>query len=133
MTYAVEKLGLNNVGCLSLTLDSETIKLVPTTDCVLFLSVWHHTVKQHGLEEATQLLRSLWSRASVVMFFDTGEKEMPARYRLPPGLRSNPRQFLEEYLRTNCEGGEVFHLGAHQAFDPSGKSCSRNLYSIRRH
>jgi hypothetical protein len=63
--------------------NTETTCLLPHTDVVLLLSVWHHWVKVYGFESATQILSGLWERCNKVLFFETGENEMPADFGLP--------------------------------------------------
>jgi hypothetical protein len=129
--YAARRLRLANVGILVLTLAPETVELLPATDAVLFLAVWHHLVRAHGLEAATAMLRTIWSRTERVLVFETGENEMPASYGLPP-MTPDPRTWLAAFLAETCEGGDVAHLGTHSAVAPDGSDCERNLFAICR-
>src|SRR4029453_4598749 len=43
--YAVRRSGLENIGVLALTLTPENVDLMPTADCVVCLSIWHHFVR----------------------------------------------------------------------------------------
>jgi hypothetical protein len=120
-----------DVGVLTMRVDLRTVSLIPSADCLVFLSVWHHTVKEMGLEEATTLLRELWLRARRVLFFDTGENEIPQSFGLPEMI-PNSQHWLADYLATVCVDGVVQHLGHHAAFAPDGTPASRNLFAVVR-
>jgi len=129
--YAVRRSGLENVGVLALALTPQNVDLMPTADCVLCLSIWHHFVRSYGLEAATAMLEAIWHRTRVVMFFDTGEAEMTPDYGLPE-MTPDARSWLEDYLSRTCAGSRVEHLGRHRAFDPEGGTVERNLFAIVR-
>jgi hypothetical protein len=129
--YAVHRSGLANIGVLALVLGPENLDMVPSADCILCLSIWHHFVRAYGFEAATAMLRALWRKAGVVMFFDTGETEMTPDYGLPE-MTPDPRAWLEDYLGRTCAGSRVEHLGRHPAFDPDGGPVERNLFAVVR-
>ena len=129
--YAKRRLGLTNVGFLVLTLTPATVELLPEVDVVVFLALWHHLVRTHGLDEATAMLEAIWRRTRRMLVFETGENEMPASYGLPP-MAPDPRTWLADYLARACEGGEVVHLGLHSAQAPDGAECGRNLFAVLR-
>lgn len=110
----------------------QNVELMPHSDVTLTLSIWHHWVRHMGLDDATKLLQAIFSRTRRVLFFDTGENEMPAFYNLPFGDQ-DPRVFLEEYLAQSL-GGRVVWLGQHKAFAPKeyGKDGSvlRHLFAV---
>jgi FkbM family methyltransferase len=128
---AVRRSGLENLGVLSLAVGPDNLDMVPPSDCVVYLSVWHHMVRWHGEEKATAMLAEIWNRTGKVLFFDTGEKEMPPDYRLPD-MGPDAREWLADYLGRTCAGGTVEHLGLHGAFDAVGAPCERNLFAIIR-
>ena len=128
---AVRRSGLANVGVLALELRDETVEMVPPADCSVFLSLWHHLVRDNGLESASYITARIWERTGKVMFFDTGENEMPASFRLP-AMTPDARSWLEHYLSATCPGSEVRHLGSHAAFDADGDPCERNLFAVIR-
>ena len=129
--FAVRRSGLDNVGVLVLELTPDNVVVVPASDCILCLSIWHHFVRYYGLGPATSMLESIWSRTGKVLFFDTGENEMTPEYRLPP-MDPDPRSWLSAYLAETCSGSRIEHLGMHAAFDPSGRPCERNLFAVIR-
>jgi hypothetical protein len=129
--YAVRRSGRENIGVLALALTPENLDLMPSADCVLCLSIWHHFVRAYGLDAATAMLEAIWRKTGVVMFFDTGEAEMTPDYGLPE-MGPDPRSWLEDYLSRTCAGGRIEHLGRHRAFDPEGGTVERNLFAIVR-
>lgn len=128
---AVRRNGLDNVAVMDLELRPDTLGLLPSTDCTLLLSVWHHLVRGLGFDAATDLLRGLWGRTGKVMFFDSGEDEMPASFGLPR-MVPTPDVWLTEYLLKTCAGGRVEHLGRHRAFDAAGLPTDRALFAVIR-
>jgi hypothetical protein len=129
--FAVRRSGLDDVGVLALQLTPENVLAVPVSDCVLCLSIWHHFVRHHGLDGATEMLETIWARTQRVLFFDTGESEMTPDYRLPP-MTPDARSWLAGYLAETCSDSRIEHLGTHAAFDPSGRPCERNLFAVIR-
>jgi hypothetical protein len=128
---AVRRSGLHTVAVTALTLELANVGLVPAADCVLVLSVWHHFVRDYGIEAATKMLQSIWARTGKVMLFDTGESEMPASFGLPP-MVPDGRTWLHGYLADACAGSRIEHLGRHAAFDAEGEPCERNLFAVVR-
>jgi hypothetical protein len=128
---AVRRSRLENVGLLAFEVRDDTVEMIPPADCTLFLSVWHHLVRDNGFELATSLTRRIWEHTGKVMFFDTGEDEMPASFGLP-AMTPDARTWLEGYLADTCPGADVRHLGAHDAFDADGRHTRRNLFAVVR-
>jgi hypothetical protein len=128
---AVRRSGLQNVAPLALELEPDNVELVPPADCVLFLSIWHHFVREYGLDAAGRMLAAIWDRTRKVMFFDTGEAEMPPSFGLPD-MGGDSRAWLERYLAETCDGSTITYLGRHDAFDAAGNRCRRNLFAIVR-
>lgn len=133
--YAARKTGTDNVGFLSMAVSPKTVDLLPEVDMVLAMSIWHHWVRVYGFESATTILGRLWERCRVTMFFETGESEMPADYRLPDFVPT-PREWLTSYLQETCRGAEVVHLGRFKAFAPGGDNTRntvlRSLFQVNR-
>ncbi|WP_143074830.1 hypothetical protein [Streptomyces mangrovisoli] len=128
---AVRRNRLDNVAVTSLEFRPDTLGLLPATDCTLLLSLWHHLVREMGFGTATDLLRGLWSRTGKVMFFDSGEDEMPESFGLPR-MVPTADVWLAEYLGKNCADGRVEHLGRHRAFDADGLPTDRALFAVVR-
>lgn len=111
----------------------ETIRLMPKTDASICLSLWHHWVKEFGMEDATSILKTLWENTNCVLFFDTGETEMPPEYNLP-FMNSDPKEWLLSYFEENLHPEEIIWLGQHKAFAPGkfkeNEHIDRNLFAI---
>jgi hypothetical protein len=128
---AVRRSGLKNIGAISLELDPGNVDMVPPADAVLCLSVWHHFVREFGLEDADRMLATIWERSRKVLFFDSGENEMPASFGLPD-MGDDPRGWLARHLGATCRGGRAEYLGRHEAFDATGNRCQRSLFGVIR-
>jgi hypothetical protein len=125
--YTRKKSGLDEVSFLAMEVSPSTVELVPAADCVLVLSVWHHFVREWGFEEATEMLAEIWAKTDRLLFFETGEDEMPASWRLP-AMRPDARSWLSEFLASVCTGALIVHLGLHDALSPDNEPCRRNLF-----
>jgi hypothetical protein len=125
--YTRKKSGLDEVSFLTMEVSPSTVDLLPAADCVLLLSVWHHFVREWGFEEATEMLAGIWDRTGRLLFFETGEDEMPASWQLPAML-PDARSWLTEFLATVCAGASIVHLGLHDALSPDNEPCRRNLF-----
>jgi hypothetical protein len=108
---------------------------LPQCDVSLCLSIWHHWVRHEGLPSATKMLESLWVRTARVMFFDTGEGEMPASYGLPFD-GSSAETWVEGYLGALPGAGRVVRLGRFEAFAPDSREgdggVTRCLFAVER-
>jgi hypothetical protein len=120
---------------IALKVDRNNVGWIPESDVTLCLSVWHHWVRNFGLDDATAILRSVAKKTRRLMFFDAGEGEMGNRYRLPYGDSGDPVAYLENYLVGLPEVQAVRRLGAHQAFAPEDsdgirRTVFRTLFCI---
>ena len=133
--FARQKLDATNVGFLLLQVTPATVHLLPAGEAVVLLSVWHHWVKRFGLAAATSMLQAVWTRTGRVMFFETGEGEMPPEYGLP-AMTPSPREWLATYLTTTCGSSRIECLGLMKAFAPGGSETSavvqRHLFAVYR-
>jgi SAM-dependent methyltransferase len=129
--YAFERAGVRNTALLAVVLEPETLDLLPEADVTLFLSLWHHFVRAHGLETATEMLARIWEHTRSVMFFDTGENEMPPEFGLPR-MEPDAETWLSEFLRSVCPGANVRSLGQHDAFDAERRPTRRTLLVVTR-
>lgn len=133
--FAARKADVPDLGFLNMRVSPRTVGLLPEVDLVLVMSIWHHWVRAYQLEAATTILAQLWRRCGKVMFFETGEGEMPPDYGLP-AMTPTPKEWLGRYLQTSCTGAEVVHLGQFKAFAPGGDNTrdtvSRSLFRVSR-
>jgi hypothetical protein len=129
--YARKKLADPRASFLVMDLSPQNVRVLPPADCVLLLSVWHHVVRDNGLPTATALLSGAWERTRRVLFFESGEREMPASWGLPV-MEPDAGSWLAGYLAETCEGAHVVHLGLHDALGPNNEPCRRNLFAAIR-
>lgn len=133
--YAYGKIGMQTIALSRMVVNTETLRLIPTVDLVLVLSVWHHWVRSYGLDVAGQILSALWEKSGKVLYFETGEDEMTADFDMPD-MGGSPQAWLENYLKTICIGSEITLLGQFKAFAPNGDEnrniVYRNLFKIKR-
>jgi hypothetical protein len=125
--YTRKKSGLDDVSFLAMEVTPSTAELLPAADCVLLLSVWHHFVREWGFEVATEMLEGIWEKTGSLLFFETGEDEMPASWQLPPML-PDARSWLTDFLAEVCAGASIVHLGLHEALGPDNEPWRRNLF-----
>ena len=131
LLHAIDRLNITNIGVLVMDMAPASLKLLPQADITLFLSVWHHYVRDVGFENSLDTIRDVWKKSDTAMFFETGQAEMPASFRLP-SMEPDPRSFLARVLEETCTGGRVEPLGQHAAFAPDDTTCSRELFIVRR-
>ena len=133
--YAARRARIENVGWCRLRVDADTVRLLPRVDAVLALSVWHHWVFAYGLEQAGAILSALWERCDRVLFFETGEEEMPSAFGLPD-MAGDTEGWLAGYLAEHCPGGAVSVLGRFRAFGVDGDETRnvafRHLFAVGR-
>ena len=120
--------GFDNAAFLKGTVNKAFCRSLPTVDITLFLSVFHHLVRQSGLKEATDLITALMGRTRSVLFFETGQSNEPnvswARY-LPP-MKPSPREWVENYF-LSLGASTVKHLGEyHTHLSP----VKRSLFAV---
>ena len=89
----------------------------------------------NGLDCATELLSTVWDKCGQVMFFETGEDEMPERFGLPV-MTPSPQEWLRQYLGRTCANSTVTEVGRYKAFAPGGDEgrnvSYRSLFMVTR-
>jgi hypothetical protein len=128
--YARKQTDPAAVSILAMQLTPQNVSLIPNSECTLLLSVWHHLVRDYGLEAATEMLRTIWRGTGKVLFFETAE-EMPKSWRLPE-MTPEPRAWLSRYLSETCNGSRLIHLGVHETVSPEKVKRERNLFAVVR-
>ena len=129
--YVRSRAKLNDASFVVADLTKDNLRAVPHADCFLVLSIWHHWVREFGLADATAIVEGLWAMSSKVLFFDTGENEMPASWNLPAML-PDPDTWLATYLTETCTGSTVRNLGRFDALGPNNEPCQRSLLAVVR-
>jgi hypothetical protein len=131
LLHARKRLPYEDVTVSVMKLTPTSAGLVPRSDATLFLAVWHHLVREFGLDPALGVLRSLWEGTRSVMFFETGQSEMPPSFGLPE-MEPDPNTYITALLEERCPGGSVRFLGEHDAFDADRHPCRRGLFAVVR-
>lgn len=134
--HAKRQLNCHNLNLQLGEISPATIHLLPRVDVCLCLSVWHHWVRHWGLDAANRILEGIWDRTGQVLFFDTGQSEMPKLYRLPE-MVPDPQTWLINYLGSIVgPRNEVTCLGSFPAFEPGKREedgiVERCLFVARR-
>lgn len=129
--YVRKRSGLRQATFMALDLTPDALGMVPPSDCCVVLSVWHHFVRDYGRETADAMLAQLWARTGSVLFFDSGEDEMPTSWGMPT-FAPDAETWLARHLTSICTGGQVIHLGRHDALGPDDEPCERNLFAVVR-
>lgn len=110
------------------TVDEAFCKILPTVDITFFLSVFHHVVRESGMERATGLISALMGRTRSILFFETGQSNETnaswASY-LPP-MNPSPREWVENYF-LSLGASRVTHLGE---YDTHLSETKRSLFAV---
>jgi hypothetical protein len=109
LARALARARIDTVSQLRMTVTPGNVPLVPSADVILLLAVWHHWVRNFGLDRANEMLRTIWSRTGRVLVFETGEN-MPAHYGLPD-FGQDPSRGVSDFLTDVCSGSTVRFLG----------------------
>ena len=115
--YARERLRENRVQALHLKVTPENIEQLPTFDCVLCMSVFHHWCFHFGTAEALVMLDRLVERTGKVLFFETAQTdETSQRYMdVLPDMGEDPEAWLHQhFLDKGCDRVKtVYSRGRH--------------------
>lgn len=98
-------------------LDKDSAKMLPKADIILFLSVFHHFVKNYGKDNAVLILKKLASKCNKQFFFETGQPdELGTKW-------SHKMEFIEDinvwvhgFFISECGFKEVKCLGEFKTF-----------------
>ena len=104
--------GLDSAHFHCAEISPETIAAMPTVDVTLCLSIFHHWVREHGLEYATGIMRLVAERNRSQLFFETGQSNEPSG-RWPELLSfmgEDPKTWIADYL-ASLDFDEVRCLG----------------------
>jgi SAM-dependent methyltransferase len=92
--------GVQGWGLVRLHLDADNTVRLPRTDGTVFLSVMHHVILEHGLENATKMLRTIRARTEKVLIFEMGQSNETAfswASRLPD-MGTTPHNWIATWL-----------------------------------
>jgi hypothetical protein len=133
-SYAVPKQLKPLSNFLFLTVDQKTVNHLIPTDVTLCLSIWHHWFYDYGLEGATKILQTLWSKTNKTMFFESGEEEVKEEMNLPFIENMSAREWLKQYLEQVLPNSRVTSIGQFQAgnYAHYTKTVNRTVFKIEK-
>jgi O-antigen chain-terminating methyltransferase len=106
----------------------DVITQLPKVDVTVFLSLFHHLVRLHGIDHASEILSQLLSKTNRVMFFEMGQSNEVntswARYL--PDMGAEPRLWLQDYF-ANLDVKRVKWLGD---FETHLSPVRRSLFAL---
>jgi SAM-dependent methyltransferase len=130
--YSVERSGLENVGVAKLSINEQTLALLPRVDCVLFLSLWHHLVHESGMDEATRTLEAAWNVSKKVLVFETVSRNAAASFDVPD-LSPDDETWFRTYFARVCPDADVVPLGTSAvAAQEQSDEDARTLFALLR-
>jgi cyclopropane fatty-acyl-phospholipid synthase-like methyltransferase len=83
-------------------IDAGLLQKLPNFDAVLFLSVMHHVMYEHGIDHARRLLVAIRARTQKFLIFDMGQSNETRNEwaRLLPDMGSDPASWIADFLRS---------------------------------
>lgn len=83
-------------------IDSEFIEKLPVFDVVVFLSVMHHIMYEHGVDYSRSMLRAIREKTKQCMIFDMGQSNeiKNAWAKLLPNMGDDPSAWIADFLRS---------------------------------
>lgn len=93
-------------------IDVAFLQRLPGFDAVIFLSVMHHVMYEHGIDYARQLLAEIRTKTRKFLIFDMGQSnEINNKWaRLLPDMGADPAVWIADFLRSAAYA-EVTKIG----------------------
>jgi hypothetical protein len=130
--YSVERSGLENVGVARMSINEQTLALLPRVDSVLFLSLWHHLVHESGMDVATRILEAAWNASKKVLVFETVSRNAAASFDIPD-LCPDDETWFRTYFAHVCPDADVVSLGTSSvAAQAQSMEDARTLFALLR-
>jgi SAM-dependent methyltransferase len=106
------------------TLNPELLRRLPKFDAVIFLSVLHHIVYEHGEQYAHQVLREIRRITRQCLFFDMGQSnEVQHEWsKLLPDMAPDPQTWIGNFLRS-AGYSDVEVVGQTDAYKSDVRRC----------
>lgn len=94
---------LQHAGFLMAPVDETLLEGLPKFDAVIFLSVIHHMMYQHGVEYAQRIMRLVAARTGKVCFFEMGQSDehKESWAKLMPDMGLNPHEWIKNFALEN--------------------------------
>lgn len=94
---------LQHAGFLMAPVDETLLDALPKFDAVIFLSVIHHMMYQHGVEYAQRILQQVAAKTGKVCFFEMGQSDehKESWAKLMPDMGSDPHAWVQQFALDN--------------------------------
>lgn len=89
-------------GLIRLTLNAETVELLPPMDATISLSVMHHVMIHQGVDHAERMMKAIRERTRKVVIFEMGQSDETAfawSSRLPD-MGSDPHAWIASWVES---------------------------------
>jgi O-antigen chain-terminating methyltransferase len=95
----------------------EFLRKLPTFDIVIFLSVLHHVMYEHGVDYARDFMKLIREKTAKSLIFDMGQSnEIGMKWApLLPDMGPDPQEWIAGFLRS-CGFSEVIKMGETDAY-----------------
>jgi len=127
--YAQRKTGMNNCSFAMFSATAESVRTLPVVDVTVFFSVWHHWIREFGMETATEMGAEVWRKTNKIMFFESGEDHELESL----GVTEEPATWVEKQLELWCSGAEIKRIGkTGRGTHHRGDEKPRTLFAVMR-
>ncbi|MGA1199036.1 MAG: class I SAM-dependent methyltransferase [Candidatus Latescibacterota bacterium] len=114
----------------NLELTPETTPLLPESDIIIFLSVFHHLVKYYEEAGAKKILKEIAQKCQKQIFFETGQfDETDTKFAHLLHFMPDVESFTKDFFVRECGFQECICLGEFETFLTPVK---RKLFLLRR-
>jgi SAM-dependent methyltransferase len=95
----------------------EFLATLPTFDTVIFLSVLHHVMYEHGVDYARDFMKLIREKTAKSLIFDMGQSNETMREwaGLLPDMGADPYEWIADFIRS-CGFSEVIRAGETDAY-----------------
>jgi len=92
---------VHRAGFIYAMVDADLLACLPSFDVVLFLSVLHHVMYEHGVDYAAALMRAIHDRTNKCLIFDMGQSDETKHEwsNLLPKMTPSPKEWIAAFLR----------------------------------
>jgi O-antigen chain-terminating methyltransferase len=107
----------------------EFLKTLPTFDIVIFLSVLHHVMYEHGVDYAKEFMKIIREKTAKSLIFDMGQSnETGMKWAsLLPDMGTDPHEWIIGFLHS-CGFSQVIKVGQTDAYK---SNVSRAVFIVR--
>lgn len=94
--------GDDSAGFMLAQITREFLDRLPLFDVVLYQSMMHHVMYEHGVDHAREILRCIGSKTAKALIIDMGQSNETASAwaRLLPDMGSNPHEWIQHFIES---------------------------------